>query len=114
MRRLMARTGSPVDRSVLHALGLSGILMERLFILFLLLFIHLGVFVACDNGNQERELRLLSRIIGTIRLTANKDCDWVATTLCSTAQQRRGRTDTENRRTKRLENLKQKEELETG
>ena len=78
----MARTGSPVDRSVLHALGLSGILMERLFFLFLLLFIHLGVFVACDNvqlptlgfGNQERELRLLSRIIGTIRPTANKEC----------------------------------------
>lgn len=49
MRRLMARTGLPVERPVLHALGLSGILMERLFFLFLLLFIHLGVFVACDN-----------------------------------------------------------------
>ena len=79
----MARTGSPVDRSVLQALGLSGILMERLFFLFLLLFIHLGVFVACDKvqlpnsgvGNQERELQLLSRIIGTIRLTANKESD---------------------------------------
>jgi hypothetical protein len=72
-----------VDKSVLHALGLSGILMERLFFLFLLLFIHIGVFVACGNvqpptpgvGNQERELRLLSRIIGTIQLTANKECD---------------------------------------
>jgi hypothetical protein len=68
----MARTGSPVARSVLHALGLSSILMERLFFLLfllLLLSIHLGVFVACDSvqlptlgvGNQETELRLLRR-----------------------------------------------------
>jgi len=41
----MARTGWPADRSVLCALGLSDILMETLFFLLLLFFIHLGGFV---------------------------------------------------------------------
>jgi len=111
----MARTGSPVDRSVLHALGLSGILMERLFFLFLLLFIHLGVFAALPNSGvaiQERELRLLSRIRNN---SANRKIRSVIRWLQLFAEQRRrGHRHGKQKNKKTGKLAAEKEELEIG